>query len=100
MKLTYRGQTYEAPAPVQLAPAAADQPQMKLIYRGHTCDYTPRLAVVPEASVKKGETESEIRGETVTLTYRGQIYQRNLQIPSPYQKPRAINWRWQPADIS
>jgi hypothetical protein len=99
MKLTYRRQTYEAPAPIQLAPAAADQPKMKLIYRGHICDYTPRPVVVPEASVMKG-TEGTTEGETVTLIYRGHTYQRNLRPLQPYQQPRAINWRWQPTDAS
>jgi hypothetical protein len=92
MKLTYRGQTYEAPAPIQLAPAAADQPKMKLIYRGHICDYTPRPVVVPNASATEGET--------VTLIYLGNTYQRNLRPLQPYQQPRAINWRWQPTEAS
>lgn len=87
MKLTYRGQIYEVPAPIQLAPAAVDQPKIKLIYRGHTCDYVPRPIVVPEAS----GTESK----TVTLIYRGNTYKRNLQPLQPYKQPCAINWRWQ-----
>jgi Domain of unknown function (DUF4278) len=99
MKLTYRRQTYKAPAPIQLALAAADQPKMKLIYRGHIYDYTPRPVVVPESSVIKG-TEGTTEGETVALIYRGHTYHRNLCPLQPYQQPRAINWRWQPTDAS
>lgn len=32
---------------------------------------------------------------TVALIYRGNTYERKLSTPKPYQKPRAINWRWQ-----
>jgi formylglycine-generating enzyme required for sulfatase activity len=32
---------------------------------------------------------------TVTLICRGNTYERKLQPPKPYQKPHAINWRWQ-----
>jgi homogentisate 1,2-dioxygenase len=87
MKLTFRGHAYEAPAPIQLGSVSIDQPQIKLIYRGHTYDYTPRPVVVSEVV----ETDEP----TVTLIYRGNIYERNLQAPKAYQKPRAINWRWQ-----
>ena len=87
MKLTFRGNSYEVPAPIQLGSDSTDRPKIKLIYRGNTFDYTPRLVVVSE--------EVETDGSTVTLIYRGNTYERKLQPPKPYQKPRAINWRWQ-----
>jgi hypothetical protein len=31
---------------------------------------------------------------TVTLIYRGVTHERKIQPLKPYQKPRAINWRW------
>ena len=85
MKLTFRGNVYEAPAPIQLVSDSTDQPKLKLIYRGHTLDYTPRPVVVSE----EGETD----GQTVTLIYRGNTYERSLQPLNPYQKPHTINWR-------
>lgn len=87
MKLTYRGNSCETSSPIQLSSDSKDQSKLKLIYRGSTFDYTPRPLVVSE----KMETE----GPTVTLIYRGNTYERKLQPPKPYQKPRAINWRWQ-----
>jgi hypothetical protein len=87
MKLTYRGHSYEVPAPIQLDADSTDQPKIKLIYRGHTYQCTPCPAVVSEAVVTDGPT--------VTLIYRGNTYERKLQPPKDYQKPRAINWRWQ-----
>jgi hypothetical protein len=89
MKLTFRGHAYEVPAPIQLVSASTDQPQMKLIDRGQTYDYTSRAAVVSEV-VEPG-------APTVTLIYRGNVYERHLQPPKAYQKPDAINWRWKPA---
>lgn len=85
MKLTYRGNPYEVPAPVQLSSNSTEQPKIKLIYRGNTIDY------VPPPAVEVDNTD----WVTITLTYRGNTYQRKIQPPSSYQKPRAINWRWQ-----
>ncbi|WP_019498028.1 DUF4278 domain-containing protein [Pseudanabaena sp. PCC 6802] len=87
MKLTYRGISYEVSAPIQPNSVPKEQPKFKLIYRGNTFDYTPRPMVVPEAE--------ETDWSTVTLIYRGNTYERRLPPPKPYQKPRAINWRWQ-----
>lgn len=87
MKLTFRGHSYEFPAPIQLDSDASNQSSLKLIYRGHTYPYTPRPVVAPEA-VKPS-------GSTVTLIYRGNTYERQIQSPKPYRKPRAINWRYQ-----
>ncbi len=89
MKLTFRGNSYETSAPIQLASDSTDQPKIKLVYRGHTLDYTSRPVVVSE--------EVETDGPTVTLIYRGNTYERKLQPPKPYQKPHAINWRWKRA---
>jgi len=89
MKLTFRGNLYQFPAPIQLVSDSTDQPKIQLIYRGNTLDYTPRPVVVSE--------EVETDGPTVTLIYRGNTYERKLQPLKPYQKPRAINWRWQRA---
>ena len=86
MKLTFRGNSYEVPAPIQLGSDSTERLKIKLIYRGNTFDYTPRPVVVSE--------EVERDGPTVTLIYRGNTYERKLQPPKPYQKPRAINWRW------
>jgi hypothetical protein len=87
MKLTYRGNSYETSAPIQLASDSKDRPKLKLIYRGCTFDYTPHPLVVS----KEVETDRPI----ATLIYRGNTYERRLQPPKPYQKPQAINWRWQ-----
>jgi Domain of unknown function (DUF4278) len=87
MKLTYRGISYEVPAPIQLGSDSTDQPKIKLIYRGNIYDYTPRPVVVSQ--------EDKTDWSTVTLIYRGTTYQRQIQPSKPYQKPRAINWRWQ-----
>ncbi len=87
MKLTYRNASYEVFAPTQLVSGSTDKPKIKLIYRGHTYDYTPR----PVAVSKEIETD----GSTVTLIYRGNTYEHKLQPLKPYQKSRAINWRWQ-----
>jgi Domain of unknown function (DUF4278) len=87
MKLTYRGNAYEIPAPIQPGSDSTDRPQIKLIYRGHTYYTTPRHVVVSE--------EDKTDWQTVTLIYRGNTYERKLQSPKPDRKPRAINWRWQ-----
>jgi hypothetical protein len=87
MKLSYRGTSYEAPATVQPISESIAQPKIKLFYRGNTFDYTPPPVVVSE--------EDETDWPTVTLCYRGITYVRKIKPPKPYQKPRAINWRWQ-----
>jgi Domain of unknown function (DUF4278) len=87
MKLPFRRNLSEVTASIELASDSTAQPQMKLIYRGNTSYYTPRPVVVSQ----KVETEDR---PTVTLIYRGNTYERKLKPPKPYQKPRAINWRW------
>jgi hypothetical protein len=87
MTLTYRGISHEFPAPTQSGSDPTDRPKFKLIYRGNTYDYTPHPVVVSE--------EDKTDWPTVTLIYRGNTYERKLPPPNPYQKPRAINWRWQ-----
>jgi hypothetical protein len=87
MNLTYRGTSYEVPAPTQPSLESTDQPKIKLIYRGNTFDYIPRPAMISE--------EDETDWPIVTLRYRGTTYERKIKPPAPYQKPRAINWRWQ-----
>jgi hypothetical protein len=87
MKLTCRGNSYDVPAPSQPSSDAIDQPKIKLFYRGNTFDYIPRPKVVSEID--------KTDWPTATLIYRGNTYQRKIQPPQPYQKPREINWRWQ-----
>jgi hypothetical protein len=87
MKLTYRGTSYEVLAPTQPSLDSTDQPKIKLFYRGNTFDYIPRSAMISE--------EDEADWPIVTLCYRGTTYERKIKPPMPYQKPRAINWRWQ-----
>ncbi len=83
MTLTYRGISHEVSAPIQPDSNSVDQPKIKLFYRGNTFDYIPRPEVVPKED-----------WPTVTLMYRGVTYERKIQPPKLYQKPRAINWRW------
>ncbi len=90
MKLTFRGHPYNLPTPIRLGSVATDQPKIKLIYRGHTYDYTPYPVMVSEAV--------EMDKSTVILIYRGNAYERQIQSQKPYQKPRAINWRYQPVE--
>ncbi|NJO40763.1 MAG: DUF4278 domain-containing protein [Cyanobacteria bacterium CRU_2_1] len=87
MKLTFRGHSYKVPAPIQISSASMNQTKVELIYRGHKYYTTPPPAVVSEA-IEPDES-------TVTLIYRGTIYDRKLQPPNLYQKFRAINWRYQ-----
>jgi hypothetical protein len=49
MKLTFRGHSYEFPAPIQLDSASTVKSNIRLIYRGHTYHSTPRPAVFSEA---------------------------------------------------
>lgn len=87
MKIIYRGNSYQVPAPIQVNCDSAPQPQYKLIYRGNTINYTPCPLVVAQ--------EDKTDGLTVNLIYRGNTYQRQMPALQSYQKPRAINWRWQ-----
>lgn len=70
MKLTYRGNSYEVAAPIQLIPDSREQPKIQLIYRGNTLDYIPRLMIW-----ESDKTDCP----TVTLIYRGNNYERKLQ---------------------
>jgi hypothetical protein len=89
MKLTYRGNFYEVPAPSLMGEDSTDQPKIKLIYRGDTYNYTPLPIAVSE--------KMTIDQPTVTLIYRGTTYERKLQPAKPYQKSSAVNWRWNQA---
>lgn len=86
IKLMYRGNATEISAPLQPSFDSTEQPKIKLIYRGNTFDYIPRPVVVSEEDKKDWKT--------VTLIYRGNTFERKIPPPKPYQKPRAINWRW------
>lgn len=87
MKLTYRGNSYDVPAPVQPSSDATNQLKIKLIYRGNTIDYVSPPVVVSEVD--------KTDWPTATLIYRGNTFERKIQPSQPYQKPHAINWRWQ-----
>jgi hypothetical protein len=39
--------------------------------------------------------EVETDEPTATLIYRGNTYESKLQPLKSYQKPQALNWRWQ-----
>ncbi len=73
------------PAPIKPSSDPTEQPKIKLIYNGNTFDYNPRPVV---------SKEDKSNWKTVTLIYRANIFERKLPPPKPYQKPRAINWRW------
>lgn len=75
MKLTFRGNVYEPPAPRQIGSNSldsnsTDQPKIKLLYRGNAFDYIPCSVTVSE-QIKTDEP-------TVTLIYRGNAYKRRL----------------------
>lgn len=74
MKLTYRGNSYEVPAQVQLDLDYTEQPKIQLVYRGHTYEYTPCHAIVSE--------EDNADCPSVTLIYRGIKYERKVQSTS------------------
>ncbi|MEM7065218.1 MAG: DUF4278 domain-containing protein [Cyanobacteria bacterium P01_B01_bin.77] len=67
MQLTYRGNTHEMTTPVRFDSVIKDQPKIKLTYRGQQYDYTPPIEL-PDASTS----------QVVTLTYRGNTYQRRF----------------------
>jgi hypothetical protein len=83
MKRTYRGISYEVSAPVRHSSDPVDNPQIKLFYQGNVFDYIPRPVRIAQEW-----------WPTVTLIYRGVSYERKIPPLKPYQKPRAINWRW------
>ena len=87
MKFASRRKAYEIPAPINHSCDSTTQPKIKLTYNGNTFDYIPRPPVVVSEEDKKNWS-------TVTLIYRGNVFERKLPPPKPYQKPHAINWRW------
>jgi hypothetical protein len=87
MKLADRVTPNEPSASTQPSSDSIDQLKIKLFYRGNTFDYIPPPVMISE------EDETDL--PTVTLIYRGNTFVRRLHPPKPYQKPRAINWRWQ-----
>jgi hypothetical protein len=84
MTRIYRGISHEVSTPIRHYSDPVDNnPQIKLFYRGNVFDYIPR----PMQIAQKW-------WPTVTFIYRGVTYERKVQPPKLYQKPRAINWRW------
>ena len=77
MKLTYRGNFYQVPDPVQLDFNSTEQPKIKLVYRGNAIDYISRPIVIWEPD----KTDCP----TVDLIYRGNSYERKLQSTSQAQ---------------
>jgi hypothetical protein len=71
MKLTYRGNFYQVPAPIQLVSNSIEQPKIKLVYRGNAIDYLSRPVVIRESN----KTDCP----TVNLIYRGNSYECKLQ---------------------
>ncbi len=69
MKLTYRGNSYEVPAPIQLDYDSTKQPKIKLVYRGNTLDYIPSPVIW-----ESDKTDCP----TATLIYRGNSYERKF----------------------
>jgi hypothetical protein len=76
MKLTYRGNSYEVPDSNLLGFDAANQPKIKLMYRGDTYDYNP-------GPMKVSETITANQ-PSLKLIYRGMIYERKLQLAKAY----------------
>lgn len=87
MKLAFRGCSYEVPDPTQPGFDSTEQPKIKLIYRALTY-YVSLPAAMASKAVETDEP-------TVTLIYRANTYKRKLHPSTPYQKPHAINWRYQ-----
>ena len=85
MKSIFDRKASEVSTPIKHGFNVKEQPKIKLIYNGNTFDYIPRPVMCQED--KKDWS-------TVTLIYRANIFERQLPPPKPYQKPRAINWRW------
>jgi Domain of unknown function (DUF4278) len=70
MKLTYRGNTCEVSAPIQLRSDSSMQPQSKVIYRGKRYDLISSTAVISEVD----KTNCPV----ATLCYHGNVYQRKI----------------------
>ena len=87
MKLNSRSKAYKIPAPINHDSNSTEQPKIQLTYNGNTFDYISRPPVVFSEDDKKDWS-------TATLIYRGNVFERKLPPLKPYQKPRAINWRW------
>jgi hypothetical protein len=83
MTRIYRDISYEVSAPTQDYLTPVDNPQIKLFNRGNAYDYIPRPVLIAQKW-----------WPTATLIYRGVTHERKIQPLKPYQKPRAINWRW------
>lgn len=71
MQLTYRGNFYQVPAPIQLDSNSIEQPKIKLVYRGNAIDYMPSSVVISGV----GKTDCL----AMNLIYRGNSYERELQ---------------------
>lgn len=79
MKLTYRGNFYQVPAPIQFDSNSIEQPKIKLIYRGNAIDYISCPVAIRELD--------KTVCPTVKLTYRGNNYERKLQpIPQAFDR--------------
>jgi hypothetical protein len=87
MTVTSSGDLSGVPTPNQFESKHQTRSNVKLIYRGQVFYATRR----PEVAIEEVEQE----GKTIELIYHGHTYQRKLPVPQPYQKPRALNWRWQ-----
>jgi hypothetical protein len=87
IQLNYLSNAYKVPIPTQDGFDLAEQPKIKLIFRGYIIDHVPSPVVVLETD----KTDWTM----VTLVCRGYTFNRKIHLPQPYQKPRAINWRWQ-----
>jgi hypothetical protein len=83
MTRIYRGISSEASAPIRLYPNSVETPQIKLFYRGNVFDYIPRPMLIAQKW-----------WPTATFIYRGVTHERKIQPLKTYQKPLAINWRW------
>jgi hypothetical protein len=83
MTRIYRGISYEASAPTQDYSTPVNNPKIKLFNRGNGYDYIPRPVPIAQKW-----------WPTAILIYRGVTHERKIQPLKPYQKPRAINWRW------
>jgi hypothetical protein len=87
MQLTHQEIEQEKFEHLQMTSGEQAPSKIRLFYRGNIFDYAPPARVEPE--------ESAVDWPIATLSYRGQSYTRKIKPPQPYQKPRAINWRWQ-----
>jgi hypothetical protein len=64
-----------------------DRPKVQLIYRGSVFNYTRSPITI--------DRTDRSNWQIVNLICKGHTYERKLPPPQPYQKPRALNWRWQ-----